>query len=124
MHLFKFPQLDSQTLNWIPLTNEEAVDELIARSHSQYILIFKHSTTCPISAFAKKRLEDSWSDDGIMSCHYLDLLKYRPTSNFISELLEVKHESPQAIVLHKGKVIYHDSHLNISIEQMLPTQDA
>ena len=46
--------------------------------------------------------------------YYLDLITYRPISNAIAEELNVVHQSPQAIVLVGGKVIYDASHSDIS----------
>ena len=52
--LFNENQSDSNgnAVDWIPLQNQEQVDEIIENSHEMPILIFKHSTRCSISRFA------------------------------------------------------------------------
>lgn len=95
------------------------VNRIVAASEHKVQLIFKHSTSCSISGFVKNRVyKQLQSRDWEFDFHYLDLLQYRPVSNFIAENLAVKHESPQLIALDKGKVIYHTSHLDISLESV------
>lgn len=104
-------------LSWNNLSTQDEVDEIVKQSHERYQLILKHSTTCPISSMAKNRLESNWSFDNI-DTYYLDLLAYRPVSNYIAEHLEVHHESPQVILLHNGEVVYDASHLDISNDEI------
>jgi len=70
-------------VNWKPLTTTTGVDELIQQSHQKPQLIFKHSTSCGISAHVKMQFESEWlSDDDSIDVHYLDLLAYRAVSNY------------------------------------------
>lgn len=103
-------------MNWIPLKNEKQLESIIHESHSKHVIIFKHSTSCPISSIAKMRLEGDWKLPAEeISLYYLDLLQFRSLSNYIAERLHVHHESPQIIVMKNGEVIYDNSHLDISI---------
>ncbi len=83
-------------------------------------MIFKHSTTCSISATAKSRLERQWADVGLgqVTPYYLDLLSYRPISNKIAEEFSVRHESPQLLVIKDGECQYHGSHLGINLQEV------
>ncbi len=99
-------------IQWKNLDSENQLESIIEDSYGSPQIIFKHSTTCPISGMAKRRLEGDWSLD--MNPYYLDLLSYRSVSNAIADKLEVRHESPQVIILHKGKAVYNESHLDIS----------
>ncbi len=102
---------------WKVLTTEEELSVIIQRSHEKPMAIFKHSTRCSISSMAKSRLERNWDIPADkLDIYYLDLIQYRPTSNKIAELTEVQHQSPQVIVLNKGKAIYNASHNQISVE--------
>ncbi len=38
------------------ITDESALEELLARSQSEPVIIFKHSSTCPISAAAYREM--------------------------------------------------------------------
>lgn len=70
------------------------------------VLLLKHSTTCPISAAALEEVE-AWGGDFV----YLDLLAHRDVSNAIAARLNVRHESPQALLVKGGRaagVLNHD----------------
>jgi bacillithiol system protein YtxJ len=102
------------TFPWTPLTSVEQLDELIGQSETIPVLIFKHSTRCNISAMVINRFENAWKA-GPESCvvAYLDLLAYRNVSNAIEQKTGVLHESPQAILIKNGKVVYEESHGSI-----------
>jgi bacillithiol system protein YtxJ len=106
-------------MNWTNLVEVEELDRLIILSNTTPVLLFKHSTRCSVSLMAKRSLESEWnfSAEQIVP-YYLDLITYRSISNRISEVFNVTHESPQAILLKNGKVIYHASHSEISAEDI------
>ena len=106
-------------INWIPLTAPEQVQEIINRSQEIPCVIFKHSTSCSISSMARYRLENSWDIDAEqVELYFLDLIRFRNISNFIAETFGIRHESPQAIMIHKGVVVHHNSHLDISVDSI------
>ncbi len=99
---------------WSNLTEESQIAEIIALSNSIPIYIFKHSTTCGISAQAKENLEISFKNtDKPFLLYYLDLLKYRSISNEVASKLNVHHQSPQLILVHNGEVVFTTSHHKI-----------
>ena len=99
---------------WTILTEENQIAEIIALSNSIPVYIFKHSTTCGISAQAKENVEISFknTDKPFLFC-YLDLLKYRSVSNEVASKLNVHHQSPQLILVHDGQVAFTTSHHKI-----------
>lgn len=105
-------------MNWQTLNSTEQLDQVIEESKSKPVVIFKHSTSCSISATAKSRLERQWDNGGLenVTPYYLDLLSNRPVSNEIAEVLQVRHESPQLLLIQDGMCTYHASHLGISVE--------
>lgn len=106
-------------INWIPLQRPTQLDEIIERSNSVTCLIFKHSTSCSISAMAKYRLESNWSlDNNKVEPYYLDLLRYRPISNQIAETFSVHHESPQVLLIRNSECFYDESHLDIKVDEI------
>lgn len=108
-------------MDWQPLTSEEQVRDITENlSHSISCVIFKHSTTCSLSAIAKHRMKDltATSPKGFQF-YYLDLLSYRPVSNYIAESFKVLHESPQILIIKDGKCVYNESHLSINIDGIL-----
>ena len=101
---------------WIPLTTEEQFLKILEEDQAA---IFKHSTRCSISSMAKSRLERDFDVESGINMYYLDLIRFRNLSNLIEETLDVRHQSPQLIVLKKGSVVYHASHNSISAENIL-----
>lgn len=100
--------------DWSDLTEENQIAEIIALSSSIPVYIFKHSTTCGISAQAKENIEISFKNtDKPFLFYYLDLLKYRTVSNEIAAKLSVHHQSPQLILIHDGQVAFTTSHHKI-----------
>jgi bacillithiol system protein YtxJ len=96
------------------LTSIEGVDQAIKASFERPVVLFKHSTSCPISSMAKSRVDRAFQSKALPFDYYhLDLLRHRQVSAYIAETLGVRHESPQAIVVSNGKAIYHSSHLDI-----------
>ncbi|WKN41096.1 monothiol bacilliredoxin BrxC family protein [Tunicatimonas pelagia] len=76
----------------------------IEASYEKPIVIFKHSATCPFSAAAQVEVANAKPAIDI----YGIVLQY--TSDLkteIAEKLDVEHQSPQTIVVHKGKAVSH-----------------
>lgn len=106
-------------LNWLPLTSEAQVDALKSRSFEVPCLILKHSTRCEISAIAKYRLEDDWPQiTAEIEPYYLDLIAYRPVSQYVADVFEVHHESPQVLLIVDGECVFDASHLDVSVEEL------
>lgn len=100
--------------DWKEITSVKDVDDIIAASETKPQIIFKHSVSCGISAYAKEKLMDG--SEGLTSnadFNYLNLLRYRAASNYIAQSLEATHQSPQIIVLKNKKVVYTSSHHSI-----------
>ncbi|MBG7630834.1 MAG: bacillithiol system redox-active protein YtxJ [Bacteroidetes bacterium] len=117
-----FNTVDSENkiqINWVPLSESSQLDTLIKLSKTKPVLIFKHSTRCGISRMALKSFEKQYdlSADQI-ELYFLDLLNYRGLSDEIATRFHISHQSPQVIVLQNEKVVYHDSHYQISVEEI------
>jgi bacillithiol system protein YtxJ len=107
-------------MQWNSINSVEQIEQIKEESREQPVVIFKHSTTCSISATAKSRLERQWADAGLENVkpYYLDLLNYRPVSAEIAQSFAVKHESPQLLLIKDGQCQYHGSHLGISLQEV------
>ncbi len=106
-------------INWQPLIAVPQVEDLQNRSKQspeKTFLIFKHSTRCGISSMALRRFEEEWEAIENIELFFLDLIQYRDVSQKIQNHFNVWHESPQAIVIKNGEVIYHASHSAISAQ--------
>ena len=102
---------------WKNLTEEAQIQKIVELSHEKPQLIFKHSTRCSISIMAKSRMDSEWNLENVEPW-YLDLLSYRNVSNAVASQLGVNHESPQAILLKDGVVVFDCSHNAISIRRL------
>ena len=105
---------------WLPLTQPEQLRTIVQESHEHPVLIFKHSTSCPISAMAKAKIERQWPDATLPAdtpLYYLDLLRFRPLSAQVAEEFHVQHESPQLLLIQAGQCRYHASHMGIRLSE-------
>lgn len=111
-------------MNWQHLTDINQISDIVATSSKQpdeiqAVLIFKHSTRCPISSMALSRVENKWNDDPKIPIYYLDLIKYREISNKIAETFDVEHQSPQVLLIKNGQCFYNTSHSSINVSDIL-----
>ena len=103
------------------IQNTEELDTLIENSNEQAIVLFKHSTTCPISAGVYQEISNADADINLIVVQ-----RARDVSNAVTEKTGIRHESPQAFVVKNGKVIYHASHYDVTasdVEKMLNGKD-
>lgn len=107
-------------MKWIKLNNAEQLRALQEESAKQPVVIFKHSTSCSISRLVLDRLERNWKDEDMNGAkpYFLDLLSYRDISNQIADAFDVKHESPQVLIVLEGKAVFHTSHYDIDFSRV------
>ncbi len=110
-------------MNWIPLTSAAQLDTIKAQSHQKDQVIFKHSTRCGTSSVVLNRLERA-ETNAEADFYFLDLLAHRELSNRIAEDFRVYHESPQLLLIRKGECVYDESHLGISMDELLQAVSA
>ena len=104
-------------MNWIPLMNEQQLEEIKTNSEHRPQLIFKHSNRCSLSSMARNRLDKNAFPEGI-DFYFLDILKHRNISNKIAADFQVYHESPQVLLINKGTCVYDESHSGIHMDEI------
>ncbi len=84
--------------------SSEDFEAALQASQEKPIVIFKHSATCPFSASAQVEVAHSKHDLDVYGIvlQYTGELKHE-----IADRLGVEHQSPQTIIVHKGKAISH-----------------
>ncbi len=103
-----------QKVDWLELTASQELNALVESSYNKPQLIFKHSMTCGVSGMAKRRFEAEATDyTDRFAFHLLVIQKNRELSNQVSVQLQIRHESPQLLVVKEGVVIAHASHWQI-----------
>ena len=103
-------------IDWEHLEHREQLERIKEESAEKDVLIFKYSTRCSVSGMALSRLDRSWNGEEMkrVKAYFLDLISYRNISNAIEEIFEVRHESPQVLLIRNGESIYDSSHMAIS----------
>jgi len=100
---------------WNELTELKQLDAIAEESAGTPVLIFKHSTRCPVSRMALRNFEQEYDiEEGKLKLYYLDLLEHRDISNEIATRFGVCHQSPQVILINDGKAVYDTSHHEIN----------
>jgi len=100
---------------FVEIEDAGALAELFARSEDAPVVLFKHSTTCPISSRANRQM--SRLDRAVSPEIALVVVQSaRAVSQGVAERTGVRHESPQVIVLRHGKAVWTASHYDITAE--------
>jgi bacillithiol system protein YtxJ len=107
-------------MNWIQLKTLEQLEEIKKQSENAVVLIFKHSTRCSTSRMTLDRLERNWKGNEMNSIipYFLDLISFRQISNLIADHFGVTHESPQVLLISKGRSVLDLSHFEIDYENI------
>jgi bacillithiol system protein YtxJ len=92
--------------------------ELLTNSHQKPVFLFKHSTRCPISRGRWKLFQDYAGVGGGAEFWRVLVIEDRPLSLQIARETGVTHQSPQAILFHRGEPVWHRSHGSITKEAM------
>ncbi|WP_140937878.1 bacillithiol system redox-active protein YtxJ [Sphingobacterium lumbrici] len=105
-------------MKWITLSTSDQLDTIYASD--EIVVLFKHSTRCPVSSMAKRSLEfDKELIPAGTKFYYLDLIANRSLSNKIAELWNVQHESPQILVVKEKTCLYNVSHQDIEMRELI-----
>ncbi|MEO6334965.1 MAG: bacillithiol system redox-active protein YtxJ [Pyrinomonadaceae bacterium] len=99
--------------NFINVDSIAGLDRLFEQSFERPVVLFKHSTTCGISAGVYREVGFVASDVNVVV-----IQTHRDISNAVAMRTGVRHESPQAFVLRDGKPVYHASHYDIEAEHI------
>jgi bacillithiol system protein YtxJ len=81
-------------------------------------IVFKHSTACPVSWSAHTQVTRFMKAHPEAPVYMVPVIKDRPLSQKIAAATGVRHESPQIIVLRKGKVVASASHGEITVDEL------
>jgi len=100
------------------LTSLEQWNSAMEGTSGKPLLVFKHSTSCSVSAGAHEETMRYIGDDYSDQVEYVivHVIEDRPVSNEIAERLGVKHASPQVILVKDGEAIWNTSHWHITYD--------
>ena len=100
------------------LEQNQDLEQLIERSKTDPVLIFKHSTQCPISSEAYEEFKRFAQSAVELPCALVLVIEHRELSNAIASRLGIRHESPQAIVVRDGQAAWNASHWSITADSL------
>ena len=103
-------------IDWRDLHEIPQVREIKELSETGPVVLFKHSNRCGVSTIAKRSLENDWHEGyrGIPFYH-IDVIADRAVSNAVADRFDIRHESPQMLVIHNGTVHDHASHQDLGM---------
>ena len=94
-------------------------EHLLAESARQPVLLFKHSYSCGTSAEAlDELLAHLDGHDGTARFAMVTVQTARAVSNAISTRLGVRHETPQALLVRDGRVVWSASHFRVTADEI------
>jgi len=108
------------------LTTLEHIDELhrlIAESGSRPVLLFKHSRSCGTSMEALDELVAHLNERETMpepapQYAMVTVQTHRAVSNAVAQHFGVRHETPQALLIRDGRVVWSASHFRVTAAAM------
>jgi bacillithiol system protein YtxJ len=106
---------------WLDLPEDSlaALEAVREASRSAPVLVFKKSPICPASHVAEGEMR-TWLEErdpgSPLKVAVVDVLASRSLARGLTSLLEIRHESPQALLFVEGELRWHDSHGALSRE--------
>lgn len=100
-----------------PLDSIADWNDALEHSKQTPVLVFKHSATCSISAKANKEVA-TLSTEADLPIFRVVVQDNRSVSDEIAESLNVRHETPQAILIRDENAIFDTSHLNVTVDTL------
>jgi bacillithiol system protein YtxJ len=106
-------------MKWIIIDSADKIYEAEDLSRTERVLIFKFSHLCSISHVMKMLLQREWHEGEMrMKTYIVNVIDNHELSKDIADRFKVKHESPQVIILEKGKAVYNASHGQVKFENL------
>lgn len=100
----------------IPVRDEAGLEAVLAAPRA---VLFKHSTRCGTSAWAFRQVESYELAPGAAPVHLLDVVAEPALARLAAERIGIRHESPQAIALARGRPVWHASHGGVSRDALV-----
>ncbi len=104
-----------------PIVTADQLDEVLA---APLALVYKHSNRCPISAAAMQEVHALLHERPDAPVWIVDVNVQRALSREVADRTGVAHESPQAILLSNGEVLYEASHFDVKADDLARELDA
>lgn len=104
-----------------PLVTSAQLDAVL---RAPVALVYKHSTRCPVASVAYQEVQELLRQRPEAPVWIVDVIVQRALSREVAERTGVVHESPQAIVLLDGEVVFDASHFGVRADDLARELDA
>lgn len=97
------------------ITCSQELGQILDESCQHQIIIFKHSTTCPISSRAWREVQNfiKESSDQVL-VGMIKVIESRQVSNQAAEELGIRHQSPQVLLIKERQALWYASHQEVT----------
>ena len=112
----------TMTNGFIELRDVASLDNYLAQSNGDPVIIFKHSDSCGISARAYAQMSQLEHPVGLVTVQ-----RARAVSDELEKRMGLAHETPQVMIVHQGQVAWTASHGQVkaaAVEAALREQSA
>lgn len=93
----------------------DELDRMLAATGDRPLLLFKHSHTCGTSAEALDELVAHLNERPADASYAMVTVQtHREVSNAVARKLGVRHETPQALLVRDGRVVWSASHFHVT----------
>ena len=105
--------------NLTHLSDLDMLEAAIAESRERPVLLFKHSRTCGISCEALDELHSHLAS-GLTGAAYkvITVQSHRRLSDTAAQRFGIRHETPQALLIRDGEVVWNASHFRITADEL------
>ncbi len=94
---------------------------LLEESEQKPVVLVKLSPVCPVSHYAEAEYREWFKTSaakGNCSCYSINVIGARGVSREISALIEVTHQSPQALLFEGGAVTWVANHSDVNVKNL------
>lgn len=94
---------------FLEIQDIESLDRFLTETENQPTIIFKHSSTCGISARAHRQMAEVERPVGLVTVQ-----KARAVSDEIERRFRLSHQTPQVLIVRGDDLLWNASHYDVS----------
>ncbi len=97
----------------LEILSEADAEKIYEESSHFPLLIYKHSPICPTSFYAQKEWQKFLATSPQIKTYWVNVIASRKASQNIAALTDIRHQSPQILLLQNRVCIWNVSHEQI-----------
>lgn len=98
-----------------PVRDAEELDTVL---REPVAVLYKHSPLCGASATAARQVRAFMDAHPEVPVYLVDVIRDRPLAREVTRRLGIRHESPQALVLRAGDVVWTGAHTAVTADRL------